>query len=285
MKALFCTDGSKISYDALENYLNLADKSIIIDIISVIDWSFLPDGVVLEDSGFVTSCQNLADDTLEHTKEIIKKYGFKAGVLIKRCGVVTESILEQLESEKYTTVIMGSHGKKGIQRWLGSVSREIIESAKVPVYLSKNRQCCKRVLFTTDGSNLAIDTTQHALQNLNLKECEIYICSVSESAELIFLNGTFDENWMKSIQYQQTSFANAAIEKIKTIFNGYNIKECDILTGIPAQSILKYAKEKEINLIVIGSKRKTKIQRFLLDSTSKRIIENSNCDTFVNFML
>ena len=285
MKVLFCTDGSKISYDSLENYLRIADKETVIDVISVVDWSFLPDGMALEDSGFIKSCRNLADNTLEHSKNIIEKNNFKTGVLIKQCGGVTEAILEQLESDTYDAVIMGSNGKKGFQRWIGSVSREIIASAKIPIYLSKNKQCCKRVLFITDGTELSIDTAKHALKNLQLKECEIYICSVSESAELIFLNGTFDENWMKSLQYQQTSYAQASIEKLKTIFKDYTIKDSAILTGIPAKSILKYANKQEINLIVLGSKRKTKIQRFLLDSTSKRIIENSTCDNFINFML
>ena len=285
MKVLFCTDGSKISYDALENYMNISNSGVIIDVISVIDWSFLPDGVVLEDSGFITSCRNMADNILESAESIIKKYNFKTGVMIKRCGTAVECIIEQLEVTKYDTVIMGSHGKKGIQRWLGSVSREVIESAKAPVYVSKRKQCCKRILFITDGSELSINVAKSALKNLNLKESEIFICSVSENPELIFLNGTFDDNWMNNVQTQQNNFAQQSINSLKEIFKDYKIKESKILTGIPAQSILKYAKEKDINLIIIGSEKKTKIQRFLLDSTSKRIIENTNSDTFINFML
>ena len=72
MRVLFCTDGSEISYNALENYLNLAQKEVIIDVISVIDWSFLPDNTIIEDSCFTSTCRNMADEILKKSKEIIE---------------------------------------------------------------------------------------------------------------------------------------------------------------------------------------------------------------------
>ena len=59
------------------------------------------------------------------------------------------------------------------------------------------------------------------------------------------------------------------------------VKQSQILEGIPAQSIMNFAKEKNIDLIVTGSKIKTKMQRFLLDSVSKRVVENTKSDVFV----
>ena len=47
MKVLFCTDGSKISFNALHNFAKWAPENTIIDTICVIDWSFLPDDVVI----------------------------------------------------------------------------------------------------------------------------------------------------------------------------------------------------------------------------------------------
>ena len=229
MRVLFCTDGSKISYDALKNYINIAIKDTTFDAISVIDWSFLPDNVILEDSKFISGCTDIAQKNLEQAKDIIETNNFKCGELIKQCGAAVECILEQIEKAQYDTVILGSYGKKGFQKWLGSVSREVLESAKIPVYISKKAQCCKRVLFTTDGSNVSYNTAKIATEKLNLKGCETYICSVSENPELLFLNGNMDTNWMNAIKSQQNSYAQKSINLLSEKQFSVLIGEDDLL--------------------------------------------------------
>ena len=287
MRVLFCTDGSVISFNALENFLSTAQKDTLIDVISVIDWSFLPDNVIVEDSCFTSTCRNLADDTLEKSKIIIEERGFKSGNLIKHCGNPVECILEQLQTVVYDIVIVGSRGKKGLQRWLGSVSKSVLDEGETNTYISTRRQCCKRVLFLADGSEASVDSVKNSVKLLNIRDCEIYICSVSESPDLLFLDGTLDSNWVNTIRLQQNSSSQASIDKLKKVFEEYNIPvfETEVLSGIPAKSILEFVKKKEINLIVTGVKPRSKMQKFLLDSVSKRVLENTEADMFVNFML
>ena len=64
MNVLFCTDGSEISFRALRNFSKWA-RNAEIDAICVVDWSFLPDSVAIEDSRFETSCANVAGSILE----------------------------------------------------------------------------------------------------------------------------------------------------------------------------------------------------------------------------
>ena len=173
MNVLFCTDGSKISYDAVKNFAHWV-KNATVDIICVIDWSFLPDNTIIEENGFVTSCRNNADCILKKAEEEINATGLTVGEKIKHCGAVVESILEQLDKKNYDMVILGSHGKKGIQIWLGSVSREVLEAAKIPAYISKQTNSGKNVLFTTDGTEVSINTTQKAIETLDLSDKNIY---------------------------------------------------------------------------------------------------------------
>ena len=58
MRILFCTDGSRISFNALNNFAKWS-KGAIVDVICVIDWSFLPDEVSIQEDGFATSCANI----------------------------------------------------------------------------------------------------------------------------------------------------------------------------------------------------------------------------------
>ena len=283
MKSLFCTDGSAISYNSLLNFAKFVNKDAVIDTICVIDWSFLPDDIVIEESGFAGQCQNVADTILEKTKDVIISAGMQNGNLIKRCGSVVETILDQVENNNYEFIILGTHGKKGFERWLGSVSKEIFSACNNSIFISKEKADSKKILFATDGTDFAYNIINDALMKLDLCDAEIYICSVVENPELLFLDGTLDSNWFMAIQTQQEIYSEKAILRVKKLIENYNldIAETKVITDTPAHGIIEYAHEKKIDLIVLGTKNKSKMRSFLLDSVSKKVVEHVNCATLV----
>ncbi len=272
MKVLFCTDGSKISRDALKNFAQIAPKNTVVDTICVTDFTFLPEETFFE--SFINSCQDIAQSILDETKTIIEDLDLNCGKLIKHCGSAVESILEQTG---YDLIVMGSHGKKGIQVWLGSVSKEVLNSSDTSVYISKEEQKIQNVLFTTDGSIESYNSAKRALEFLNLEGKNIYLCTVIENPDTLFLNGTLDSNWLMAIQSRQERYAEQSLNEFATLFK--DVKSSEVLTGIPAQKIIEYSKN--MDLIVTSKKKKTKMQKFLSDSVSTRIVENCKCDTLV----
>lgn len=282
MKILFCTDGSKISFNALKNIAYWI-KQATIDTICVIDWNILPAEITIDEENFSFSCANVADTILDYAEEGIKNLGLQLGNRIKNCGSAIESILEQAEKEKYDLILMGSHGKKGIQKWLGSVSQEIINSSKISDYIAKKENNKKKVLFTTDGTECSLSVIEEIISDIELSDKEVHICMVNEDPNLLFLEGTLDTNWLLDIQKQQYMYASNAIESIKKIIEsrGIEVNQSTILTGIPAQEIINYAKNNEIDLIILGSRNKSKMDRFLMGSVSKRILENVVSDIWL----
>lgn len=282
MKILFCTDGSKISFNALKN-ISYWIKQATIDTICVIDWNILPAEITIDEENFSFSCANVADTILDYAEEEIKNLGLQLGNRIKNCGSAIESILEQSEKDKYDLILMGSHGKKGIQKWLGSVSQEIINSSKISDYIAKKENNKKKVLFTTDGTECSLSVIGEIISDIELSDKEVHICMVNEDPNLLFLEGTLDTNWLLDIQKQQYMYASNAIESIKKIIEsrGIEVNQSTILTGIPAQEIINYAKNNEIDLIILGSRNKSKMDRFLMGSVSKRILENVVSDIWL----
>lgn len=282
MKILFCTDGSKISFNALKNIAYWI-KQATIDTICIIDWNILPAEITIDEENFSFSCANVADTILDYAEEEIKNLGLQLGNRIKNCGSAIESILEQSEKEKYDLILMGSHGKKGIQKWLGSVSQEIINSSKISDYIAKKENNKKKVLFTTDGTECSLSVIGEIISDIELSDKEVHICMVNEDPNLLFLEGTLDTNWLLDIQKQQYMYASNAIESIKKIIEskGIEVNQSTILTGIPAQEIINYAKNNEIDLIILGSRNKSKMDRFLMGSVSKRILENVVSDIWL----
>lgn len=282
MKVLFCTDGSEISQNALHNASQFI-KNAVIDPICVIDWSFLPSEMNIDSSSYSKVYENVADGVLQSAEELIQGKGFTVGTKIKSCGSAVEGILEQIEAEDYDLIILGSHGKKGIQKWLGSVSRQVISNSIIPVFVSKKRTQNKKIMFTIDGSEQAFNAIKKAIKILELKGKEIYAISVKESPELLPVEATLDRNWLDSIEKQQKIHATKAINRAKSMLEEEDIEVQNeiILTGHPAQKIIEFAEKEKIDLIVMGARTKTDLSKLLLGSVSKRVLENTDCDVLI----
>ncbi len=220
MHVLFCTDGSKISFNALHNFAKWT-KGAVVDVICVIDWTFLPDEVSIEMDGFANSCANVADGILDFAQKEIAKTNLIFGQGIKRCGEAVDSVLEQIDKEKYDVILLGSHGKKGIQRWLGSVSRDVVNSSEVSSYVSKYENRAKKILFATDGTDNSKLAVTNSIKYLNLNGKEIYICVVNENPNLLFLEGAMDSHWLLEIDTQQLKNADRIIKDVKSKLEVY----------------------------------------------------------------
>lgn len=286
MRILFCTDGSEISLNSFHNasvYLKEAKEEVIIDPICVIDWSFLPASMNIESENYSKAYENIADSVLNFAENVIQENGFTLGSKIKTFGSAVEGILEELDKENYSLLLLGSHGKKGIQKWLGSVSRQVISNSQVPVFVSKKRTKSQNILLTVDGSEPSFNAIRQAVKILGLQGKGISVISVKENPELLPMEATLDKNWLDSIEKQQKIHATKAINKAKSILEDSKIQVQNevILTGNPAQKIIEFAEKEKIDLIVMGARTKTDLSKLLLGSVSKRVLENVNSDVLI----
>ena len=282
MKILFCTDGSKISYHAIRNFSRWF-KNFTVDILCVIDLSFLPDTISVESSGFNRQCANSADVILDYTERFLKEFDIVIGEKLKMCGSTVDSILETLNTNQYEYVVLGSHGKKGIQKWLGSVSQEVSSVAKISTYISKELNDSKKILFTIDSLDTTPKVVSKCIETMNLSDMDIYLTTVYEVPDYLFLEGNLDSNWIIEVEQKQEKAAMLLLNQFEKIFieSNLNIKDKVILRGTPAQEIIKYASINEIDLIVSGARDKKGLSRIFLGSVSKRILENTNSDSLI----
>lgn len=281
MKILFCTDGSKISFNSIKNLSKWINKAEV-DIICAVDFSMLSDEIAIENVNFTSTCANVADNILDFAENEITKLGFNVSNKIKECGSAIDSIIEQSNKKNYDLIALGSHGKKGLQKWLGSVSQEIITNSNASNYVAKTENNAKKMLIATDGTDCSINILKNLISSLKLDDKEIYICFVNDDPNLLFLEGV-DSSWLIEIQKKQQIYASKAIKNLQDILNEHQIKvkESIILTGIPAQKIIDYSRKKEIDLVLLGSRHKSKLDKFLSSSVSKRVSENLESDIWL----
>ena len=282
MNVLFCTDGSKISYNSILNFSSWV-KDFSLDILSVVDWSCLPDSISIENSEFATQCSTSANVILDYAETYLKEMGLNVAQKIKICGEAVDTILDLVDSGKYDFVVLGSHGKKGIQKWLGSVSQEVASSANISSYISKNINNRKKILFAVDNSELSAKVVLNSLNFLNLEDKEIYLATVYEVPDYLFLEGNVDSTWILEIEKKQEQASRLLLNSFEKSFieKGFEVKDKLIFRGVPSQEIINFSNKKDIDLVVTGIRTRKHLSKFLLGSVSKRILENVKSDVLI----
>lgn len=282
MNVLFCTDGSKISYNSIINFSSWV-KDFSLDILSVVDWSCLPDSVSIENSEFASQCSTSANVILDYAETYLKEMGLNVAQKIKICGEAVDTILDLVDSGKYDFVVLGSHGKKGIQKWLGSVSQEVASSANISSYISKNINNRKKVLFAVDNSELSAKVVLNSLNFLNLEDKEIYLATVYEVPDYLFLEGNVDSTWILEIEKKQEQASRLLLNSFEKSFieKSFEVKDKLIFRGVPSQEIINFSNKEDIDLVVTGIRTRKHLSKFLLGSVSKRILENVKSDVLI----
>lgn len=282
MNVLFCTDGSKISYNSIINFSSWV-KDFSLDILSVVDWSSLPDSVSIENSEFASQCSTSANVILDYAETYLKEMGLNVAQKIKICGEAVDTILDLVDSGKYDFVVLGSHGKKGIQKWLGSVSQEVASSANISSYISKNNNNRKKVLFAVDNSELSAKVVLNSLNFLNLEDKEIYLATVYEVPDYLFLEGNVDSTWILEIEKKQEQASRLLLNSFEKSFieKGFQVNDKLIFRGVPSQEIINFSNKEDIDLVVTGIRTRKHLSKFLLGSVSKRILENVKSDVLI----
>ena len=282
MNVLFCTDGSKISYNSIINFSSWV-KDFSLDILSVVDWSCLPDSISIENSEFASQCSTSANVILDYAETYLKEMGLNVAQKIKICGEAVDTILDLVDSGKYDFVVLGSHGKKGIQKWLGSVSQEVASSANISSYISKNINNRKKVLFAVDNSELSAKVVLNSLNFLNLGDKEIYLATVYEVPDYLFLEGNVDSTWILEIEKKQEQASRLLLNSFEKSFieKSFEVKDKLIFRGVPSQEIINFSNKEDIDLVVTGIRTRKHLSKFLLGSVSKRILENVKSDVLI----
>lgn len=282
MRVLFCTDGSAISYNSIINMSKWA-KKLETDVLCVADWNFIPDFILVEDAEFALKCVSSVKSILTAAEKYLTENGIKVRKAINMCGGVVDSILEISENNDYDAIILGSNGKKGLQKWLGSVSQDILTSSKNSNYIAKKLNNANKILIATDYSNISKIVIDKIIEVFNLEDKEIYLVNVYESPDYLFLEGNIDAAWIRDTNKKQEDSANRLLNDLCEKFsaNNINVRHKIVLSGNPAEEIIKLTNREHIDLVVCGMRNHRNIAKFLISSVSKRVLENSESDVFI----
>ncbi len=131
-----------------------------------------------------------------------------------------------------------------------------------------------KLLIAFDGSDQSHRAFDFALQMYQIcgESPEITVLSVAEPPE-------------PSGMIMVDSFLESARNLYEHLFKGLRDKaskvnleiKTEVIVGHPAHEIIKYAAEREIDIIIVGQRGRSKVAKWLLGSVSKRIATYAPC--------
>lgn len=140
----------------------------------------------------------------------------------------------------------------------------------------------KNILLPTDFSNISLTAADYAVELALEYKAKLHVVNVLEKTPPILAIRSLDlsrEKIIESIDADAKSQLENSIKKIK------KIKDIDIISairkGIDYEEIIKYSKDKKIDIIVIATHGRTGILHTLLGSVAEKVIRYSKIPVLV----
>jgi nucleotide-binding universal stress UspA family protein len=137
----------------------------------------------------------------------------------------------------------------------------------------------KKIVVAIDGSDISLKALEVALSEARIWNAELHVIYVVETS--MFSSIPMDNTWeiiyslleSEGKEVFQKSKERAAQDGVSLITH--------LKDGHAGNEIVSLAEELHADLIVIGSRGKTNIDRLLLGSVSEHVVRNSSCTTMV----
>lgn len=196
-----------------------------------------------------------------------------------------ETILDYTEENAIDLIVMGTHGRRGVNRMLfGSVAEEVVRNAPCPTLTIRNDaeqapgKAVRRVLAPVDFSDASDEAVQHAKE-----------IALTYGAEIDLLHVVEEPVYPSAYGYEAAAFPTAeVIENVEAQLGdmareqiGYEHVTIEARTGNPAHEILDYIDENEVDLTVIATHGRTGLDRMLLGSVAERVLRRSPSPVFI----
>lgn len=135
---LFPTDGSDASLRALDHALELAGTyDATLHVLYVVDTSYSYgdfDGAAVDLTPMFEALREEGERAIGAVEERAEAAGVDVVGATREDGTVHRALLEYADEIDADLIVMGTHGRRGLNRWLlGSVTERIVRTADVPV--------------------------------------------------------------------------------------------------------------------------------------------------------
>ena len=273
-----------VAVDIFENYRSIADQGkylsdkfgaklhlvyVLPHVITSVPYAYDIEGEIEEDS----------KKKLEKVK---KESGIDKGHIHLCHGNPKDEITRLAKEIKADLILIGSHGKHGIDLILGSTANGVLHTAECDVLTLRVDRDNKR-LVKSDYSNVLVATDLEKDNKIVVETAKAIADSYKATLHLI---NVIPHTTATAVAYYpniETELRDEAEKQIKALAKKLDVKaaNANALVGLPRNTIVDAATETKSELIVIGSHGRRAFASALLGSTANAVLHAAKHDVLV----
>lgn len=285
-KLLVPLDGSELAEQAVAPAVTLAKATAAEVIFLRVVPSFL---LTIEPNLYREAMAVNENEARAYLKSLRSQFS-SAAVTIRTktlSGPVSESIVSFAEENDIDLIVISSHGRSGVQRWVyGSVAEKVLRQTccatlvirgYTQVELFKHR----RILVPLDGSSLAEYALEAAVAIAGAMEAELILIRITTPIHLGLETAPMEQAF-DNIEAVERSQAEVYLKTVATSLSEHGVPiKLETMSGPVAESIIDYAASHGVDLIAMSSHGRSGISRWVYGSVAEKVLRGASCATLI----
>lgn len=197
-------------------------------------------------------------------------------------GEPVEEILSAADSESVAMVVMATHGRGGVERWvIGSVADKVMRLGHKPTLLMRpegtadidRELTLSRILVPLDGSLLAEAALAPATELALAAQAHLVLLRVQPPFSTAFV---YDQYIPDLAEVEDEAFGDARnyLESVKLRMPAGLDAQAIALRGIVAMTIQDYVGHHSMSLVVMSTRGQSGLTRLVLGSTADHLVRS-----------
>lgn len=275
-KILFPTDGSETASSAFDYALSVASAHD-----ATIHAFHVADSTVVSTTRIRGDVVDVLEQEGKQFVDELEARAEAADVSVRtdvQQGNPAEMIAEYADQYETDLIVMPTHGRSGIKRYLlGSVTERVISTTSMPVLTVTPSEGEEFVyppsdfLLPTDGSRCAKLALNEATALADATGAALHLLTVVETTALgIDVRSTVAQDQLEAQATEILDGAKATAEEA-----GIESTITSIAQGRPYKRIHSYITENDIDLVVLGTRGETDFSQYVLGGVSDKLIRTA----------
>jgi nucleotide-binding universal stress UspA family protein len=272
-RILFPTDGGDGANATLDHVLDLAaDHGATVHVLNVADTTH--DSVTRVGRDVVDVLEHEGEDVVEAAADRAAERGVETVTSVLQGGVA-ETVVAYAADNEIDLIAMPTQGRTGLDRLLlGSTTERVVRQSAVPVLgLRPDREPApypyRNVLVPTDGSERAGRALDQAVALAARSGATLHLLSVVDVGN-VGVEAYSGTDPLVSAAEETVAEAAAVAEAA-----GVETVEHVEVGSSAARGIRSYLEDSDVDLVVMGTRGRTGVERYLIGSVAERTVRTS----------
>ena len=232
--------------------------------------------VTLTDEGVVDGLVRRGEEIVADAGETLRTLDVEYSTDVVQ-GIPAGTIVEYADEFDYDVIVMPTHGREGLSRYLlGSVTEKVVRLADVPVLTARMQEedtfafPYEHVLVPTDGSDVAERAAAHAFDLAESLDATVRVLTAVEGKR--FDSDEQTSNGALDFDRPEREFVERIVDDAED--RGLEASS-HVVSGKPDEAILTTIDIHDCDAVIMGTTGRRGVDRILLGSVAEKTVRSA----------